>query len=130
MPKHAVFVSYDYDHDRNYKNMLLAWDKNREVDFSFYDASVDVSIDSRDPAAIRRVISARINTVTRVLCIVGVHTSKSRWVDWEIKKAIELGKRLVGVKVDRSYETPPALYGVGAGWALSFTFDSIKEALK
>jgi hypothetical protein len=130
MPKHTVFISYDYDHDRHYKNLLLAWDKSKEFDFTFYDSSVDVSVDSNDPAAVRRVISARINGSTRFLCIVGQHTHKSTWVDWEINKAIELKKKLVGVKVDRSYTTPSALLGVGASWALSFAFDSIKDALK
>ena len=41
MPKHTVFISYAYDHDRHYKNLLLAWDKNKEFDFTFYDSSVD-----------------------------------------------------------------------------------------
>ena len=62
MAKPTVFISYDYDHDRHYKNLLLAWDKNKEFDFTFYDSSVDVSVDSNDVAAVRRVISARIST--------------------------------------------------------------------
>lgn len=130
MAKPTVFISYDYDHDRHYKNLLLAWDKNKEFDFSFYDSSVDVSVNSDDPAAVRRVISARISSSSRFLCIVGQHTNKSSWVDWEINKAIELKKKLVGVKIDRSYTTPAALLGVGASWALSFAFSSIKDALK
>jgi len=50
MAKKKVFISYDYDHDKHYKNLLLAWDKNSEFDFSFYDTSVDVSVDSTDAA--------------------------------------------------------------------------------
>lgn len=57
MDKQIVFSSYDYDNDRHYKNLLLAWDQNKEIDFTFYDASVDVSVDSSDTAEIRRVIS-------------------------------------------------------------------------
>ena len=67
MAKKKVFISYDYDHDKHYKNLLLAWDKNSEFDFSFYDTSVDVSVDSTDAAAIRRVISARINNSTYLI---------------------------------------------------------------
>lgn len=130
MSKHTVFISYGYDHDRHYKNLLLAWDKNNEFDFTFYDSSVDVSVNSNDVAVVRRVISARINSSTRFLCIVGQYTHKSTWVEWEIKKAIELKKKLVGVKIDRSYTTPSAFLSAGASWALSFTFDSIKDALK
>jgi hypothetical protein len=129
VPKQTVFVSYDYDNDRNYKNMLLAWDKNKEFDFSFYDASVDVSVNSTDAAAISRVIAARIGSCTRFLCIVGQHTSQSAWVVWEINKAIELRKALIGVKIDRNYATPSPLLNAGARWAMAFTFESIKTAL-
>lgn len=61
MAKRKIFISYDYDIDRNYKNMLLAWDKNQDFDFGFSDQSADVSIDSNDAAAIKRTISAKIN---------------------------------------------------------------------
>jgi hypothetical protein len=129
MAKQTVFISYDYSHDRHYKNLLLAWDKNKEFNFTFYDASVDVSVDSRDPAAIKRVISARINSSSRFLCIVGTHTHKSDWVTWEIQKAVELKKPLAAVKLNRDSETPAALYRIGVKWAMSFTFDNVEAIL-
>jgi len=95
MAKKKVFVSYDYDNDKHYKNLLLAWDANKQFDFYLYDQSVDVSVNSTDAAAIKRVISARINASTYFLCIVGKRTHKSGWVAWEIDKAVELGKKLL-----------------------------------
>lgn len=129
MARMKAFISYDFDNDKHYKNLLLAWDANSEFDFSFYDESVDVSVDSDDASAIRRVISAKINNATYFLCLIGKQTHKSRWVDWEIKKAIELKKKLVAVKIDNSYTSPDAILNVGASWAKSFTLDSIKNAL-
>jgi len=129
MAKKTVFISYDYDNDKHYKNLLVAWDANKEFDFSFYDASVDVSVDSNDAAAIKRVLSARINSAAYFFCIVGEKTHKSKWVAWEIDKAVELKNKIVAVKIAKDYTTPTGLYGVGASWALSFTFDSIKKAL-
>ena len=38
MAKKTIFISYDYD--KHWKNLLVAWDKNGEFDFTFYDASV------------------------------------------------------------------------------------------
>lgn len=130
MAKKKVFISYDYNNNRRYKNLLLAWDKNSEFDFSFYDQSVDVSVDSTDSAAIARVISARINKSTYFLCIIGKATHKSKWVAWEIKKAIELKKKLIAVKIDSEHTSPSEILGIGATWALSFTLSSIKEAIK
>jgi hypothetical protein len=129
MAKKKVFISYDYDNDKHYKSLLLAWDTNKQFDFYIYDQSVDVSVDSSDAATIKRVISARINESTYFLCIVGKHTYKSKWVGWEISKAVELKKKIVAVKTERSNETPKELFNTGASWALSFTFDSIKNAI-
>lgn len=129
MAKKRIFISYDYDHDRNHKNMLLAWDANDDFDFSFYDASVDVSVDSTDAAAIKRAISARINSALRFLCLIGKYTHTSGWVAWEIDKAVSLGKKIIAVKIDPENTSPPEILEVGAGWALSFTFVSIKNAI-
>ena len=127
--KKKVFVSYDYDNDKHYKNLLLAWDGNTLFDFSIHDHSADVSINSTNAAAIKSVISRYINEATYFLVIVGSKTSKSAWVKWEIEKAVELKKRIVAVKTDRENTSPDALLGIGATWALSFTYDAISKAI-
>ena len=70
-PRHLAFGSGgttgDYENDRYWKNLLVTWDANSLFDFSFYDTSVDVSVDSTDAAAIKRAISARINNATYFL---------------------------------------------------------------
>ena len=129
MATKKVFVSYDYDNDKNYKNMLLAWDKNSDFDFNMSDQSADVSINSTDAAAIKRAISAKINNATYFLCLIGKKTYKSDWVKWEIEKALELEKRIVAVKISSDCTSPDEILGVGASWALSFTFDAIKKAI-
>jgi len=42
----------------------------------------------------------------------------------------ELKKKIVAVKVDSANTTPSGLLNVGAKWAMSFTFDSIKKAIE
>jgi len=124
-----VFISYDYDNDKHYKNLLLAWDANKQFDFSMYDMSADVSIDSVTASVIKSVISRYINEATYFLVIVGSKTHKSKWVTWEIEKAVELKKKIVAVKIDKDNTSPEALLGIGASWAMSFTFDAIKKAI-
>jgi hypothetical protein len=125
-----IFVTYDYDNDRHYKNLLVAWAKNSTFDLSFHDKSVDVSVNSDDLAAIRRVVSARIKESSRFLCIIGKDTWRSECVDWEIEKARELGKPLIAVKTAKSNKAPRALANGRASWALAFKFDSIKKAIE
>lgn len=130
MAKKKIFISYDYDNDKHYKNLLLAWDENSEFDFGFSDQSADVSIQSMDAAAIKRAISAKINAATYFLCLVGSKTSKSSWVTWEIEKAKDLKKKLVAVKISSWNTTPSGLLNAGASWAMSFTFNAIKKAIE
>ena len=130
MAKKKIFISYDYDNDKHYKNLLLAWDENSEFDFGFSDQSADVSIQSTDAAAIKRAISAKINAATYFLCLVGSKTSKSSWVTWEIEKAKDLKKKLVAVKISSGNTTPSGLLNAGASWAMSFTFNAIKKAIE
>ena len=63
------------------------------------------------------------------ICIVGEETYKSKWIEWEINKAVDLKKKIIAVKTAKDNTTPAGLYGVGATWALSFTFEAIKKAL-
>ncbi len=129
MAKNRVFISYDYDNDKASKDRLLGWDANKEFDFSSYDQSFDVSVDSHDAAAIKQVLSARIGGSSHFLCIVGKQTYRSGWAAWEIQKAVELKKKLVAVKTDSINNSLSVLQRAGASWSLLFTFDSIKKAI-
>ena len=129
MAKKSVFVSFDYDNDRHYKDLLCAWDANPDFDFSFNETFPRVAVDSNDAEAIKSVLAQKIGAATHLLAIIGKYTY-SGWVGWEINKAKELNKKLVAVKIDREYTTPAALFGSGATWAMSFTRDAVLEALK
>lgn len=129
MAKKTVFISFDYDDDAYYKNLLLAWDKNSDFDFNFYDGSLKYPIDSTNAAYIKSQIRPKILAAGRLLCIVGAKTSKSKWIDWEIQTATDNAKKLIGVKTAKDNISPVGLIGVGATWALSFNFDAIKTAL-
>lgn len=128
--KKKIFISYDYTNDKHYKNLLLAWDANKLFDFSISDKSADVGINSVNASAIKSVLSRYINASTYLLVIVGKKTHKSDWVKWEIEKAVELKKRIIAVKTDRENNSPSELYGIGASWAMSFTYQSIKDAIE
>ncbi|KYG34924.1 TIR domain-containing protein [Alkalihalobacillus trypoxylicola] len=127
-----VFVSYHSAlEDTRYKNLLVAWSKNDNgyFDLKFDDTSVGVSINSTNATYIKSVIKGKISDSSVFLCLVGENTHNSDWVKWEINKAVELGKKVVAVKIKSSYQTPENLYGIGAKWAMSFTYESIKKAL-
>jgi len=129
MAKKNVFVSFDYDNDRYYRDLFRSWDANPDFDFSFNETYPKVAVDSTDAEATKRVLAQKIRAATHLLCIIGKYTY-SGWVPWEINKAKELKKKLVGVKINRENTSPEALVGSGAAWAMSFTREDVLKALK
>lgn len=139
MAKKKVCISFDYENDRNYKNLLTAWDANSDFEFSFNDLTPK-EIDSEDIGRIKAVLSQKIGAATYLLALVGKYANKKdknsdligdiNWQNWEINKAKSLKKKLVGVKLDKNYESPTALLNSGASWAMSFTQQAIIKALE
>jgi len=129
MSKNKVFIGYDYDNDKAAKDRLVGWDVNKEFDFSFYDRSFDFAVDSDEANVVKQDLATRIGDASHFLCIVGKETYRSAWMVWEIRKAIELRKKLVAAKTDSINNSPTAMQGVGASWSTMFNFDSIKKAM-
>lgn len=46
---------------------------------------------------LKRLLRMKMNWASTVVVLVGKRTHERPWVDWEIRKANELGKRIVGV---------------------------------
>lgn len=124
-----IFISYDHENDARYKHLLHAWNKHEDFDIQMYNGSLDVAINSEDAAYIKRQIRPMITWCSYLLCIIGEDTHNSLFVDWEIKTAIENGKRLIAVKINKDCISPAAIMNKGATWALSFNYEAIKKAI-
>ena len=138
MAKKKVFVSFDYENDKHYKFLLQAWDANPNFDFYFSDLSSQ-EINSLSIPVVKQKLSQKINEATYTLVIVGKEANKQHkdhkdigyknWLNYEIAKSKEHKNKLVGVKIDRTYDSPEQLLNSGASWAMSFTQDAIIKAL-
>lgn len=113
-----VFVSFDYERDRNYRYLLTAWDRNENFEFTFDDRTPgEIQSDSVD--VVKNVLSRKINESSCVLVIVGQDINKRHrdaykinyinWQNYEIAKAKELGKSILVVKLNPCYPTPNEL---------------------
>ena len=99
-----VFISFAAE-DLSDVNMLRAQAKNENSDIEFNDWSLRQPFDSHDAEYIRRGIRERIRQCSVTVVYVSDATSDSRWVDWEIKESLALGKGVVAMfKGDK----PPA----------------------
>jgi len=138
MPGKKIFISFDYENDKEFKNLLVAWSKNQNFDINFQDFSSN-EINSWDIGTIKQVLSTKINQANYTLVIVGKEANKQHkdhqkigyknWLNYEIAKSKEHKNQLIAVKLEKSYESPDELYNAGATWALSFTKDAVIKAI-
>ena len=126
---HKVFISYDHSADARYKYLLQGWNNHPNFEFKFDNRSVIVPINSEDAGRVKAGITLKMKEATHLLVIVGKLSHTSDWINWEIEKAKDLGLKLAAVKIDRAYNSPIGLLGVGTSWATSFTEKQITEAL-
>ena len=133
-----VFISFDWDNDRDYRNLLSAFSSNPANDIEFQD-STPGAIDTSDVGRVKAVLTTKIRGATHTLVLIGEYANTRHrdsakidtrnWQWWEIEKSIEEGKKLVAVKLDKANESPTPLLGAGAKWA-SYSVESIAKVLR
>ncbi|MFH1601882.1 MAG: TIR domain-containing protein [Candidatus Shapirobacteria bacterium] len=121
--KKRIFISFDYDHDKNYRYLLAALAKNPRSDIEFDDLTPE-EIQSYDIGRIKAVLTRKIRQATHTLVIIGKHANSyhpdrdeigdRNWQWWEINKSDEERKGFIAVKIDSSNDSPEPLYGKGA----------------
>ena len=102
--KHNVFLSFTSE-DLADVNLLRGQAKNENSNIQFNDWSLRKPFDSEDAEYVRRGIRERIRQSSVTIVYVSNHTAQSRWVEWEIRESIALGK---GVIAMYKGDTPPS----------------------
>jgi MTH538 TIR-like domain (DUF1863) len=91
-----VFISFAYE-DYNDVNLLRGQAKNENAALEFNDWSLREPFDSSRADYIKSGIRERIEKSSVTLVYLSRQTAKSKWVDWEIRESIKLGKGILAV---------------------------------
>jgi hypothetical protein len=91
-----VFISFASE-DLNGVNMLRGQAKNENSDIEFNDWSLKEPFDSKKAEYIKRGIRERIRQCSVTVVYVSDKTADSRWVDWEVRESIAMGKGVVAM---------------------------------
>ena len=91
-----VFISFAME-DKREVDLLRAHTKNENSDIDFNDHSVREPYESDRAAYIKDRISERLNRASVCVVYLSDSTAQSKWVSWEVSKAVELGKKVVAV---------------------------------
>lgn len=133
-----VFVSFDYENDKNYKYLLEAWDANDEFDFVFSDKTPD-EINSENVDPIKAALRKKIGEATHTLVIVGEEVNKQHedheligcrnWINFEVAASIEDGNRIAAVRLEKSYSLPEGIFEGEYALVEGYTEDNIIDVL-
>lgn len=128
MTKHA-FLSF-VEEDLETVKMFRGQAKNKNSALAFDDYSVKVPYNSTNAAYIRSQITEKIRAASVTIVLIGPTTHTSAWVDWEIRKSVELGKKVIGVRLysNRTCPTPRALTELRAP-VMDWNIDAIVRAI-
>jgi hypothetical protein len=91
-----TFLSF-VEEDLALVNLFRGQAKNKNQDLEFADYSVREPYNSSNAYYIKQQIAPRISGSSLTMCLYGPTTYTSSWVDWELEKALELGKPIMGV---------------------------------
>lgn len=108
--KRNVFISF-VSEDLGEVNLLRGQAKNENSNLEFNDWSLKEAFDSDKAEYIKRGIRERIRQSSITICYISEDTAKSKWVDWEIRESIKLGKKVIAMhKGDKPPRNlPPAV---------------------
>ena len=91
-----AFLSF-VEEDLNVVNLFRGQAKNDNIDLEFADYSIKEPFNSNNADYIARGITDQIRLASLTICLYGPTTYTSKWVDWELRKTIELKKPVMGV---------------------------------
>ena len=139
MNKPKIFVSFDFEKDRQYKYTLNMWNANSAFEFTCDDRSPH-EIQTDSVAVVKNVLSRKINEASAVIVIIGQDANKlhpdwreigyRNWQNYEVAKAKALGKKLIAVQLNSYYSYPEELINANATRVYSFTQDGIIKAVR
>jgi MTH538 TIR-like domain (DUF1863) len=94
-----VFISHyhkDDEHVQRLKSRFL--EKGYQLKNSSIDSTKHKPRNKKpSDAVVKRLLRLRINWAGAFICLIGDRTHTREWVDYEIKKAREKGKKIIGV---------------------------------
>jgi hypothetical protein len=131
-----VFISHHHADDEQVNKLTkLLGKKSYDIRNSSIRAkpSNQARIDAKQipERTLKRMLRMKMSWAGTVIVLIGKKTHQRPWVDWEIKKANELGKRIVGVYTHGGTEVDiPAAFEKYGDALVNWNSDSVIDAIE
>ena len=121
-PGKRVFVSFDFDKDKNKKNLLVGQSRNKRTPFKISDYSLkEAAPDKKWENKARN----KIKRSDKVVVLLGKQTHRSSGVKREIKIARQEKKPIIQLASDPKHKSVP-----NAGKRRKWNWDNLRKELK
>ena len=91
-----VFISHSWSHVNDLKRLRSLLNAKGYFNVEFMEVAPMHPIRSANTYYVRQQLSERIKSSDIVLGIAGMYASYSEWMEWELNKAVEYGKPILG----------------------------------
>jgi hypothetical protein len=126
---HKVFISHSWAYVSDLRSLKTLLESRGYFKVEFEEASPDVPINSSNAYYIRQRLSLKIANADVVLGIAGIYASYSEWMAWELDKALEMNKPIIGV-VPRGAERISSVVSSRAKETVRWNTESIVAAIR
>lgn len=99
MSKRQVFFSFHYAED-NWRTSQVR-NMGKVDDSSTFSDNDWEEVRLKNDKAIKEWINSQIDKRSCIVVLIGAHTSGRKWINYEIEKAYELSKGIVGIYINK-----------------------------
>lgn len=121
-----VFISFDYDNNKNLKTLFAGQAKNSDTPFSISDWSSKATLPQ---AQWENLIKSKINNCNMVIVLSGKSMSSATGVVKEIKMAKDKNVPYFGIYVDGANTSSALPTGLARNRTISWDWDKIAKAI-
>jgi hypothetical protein len=126
-----VFLSF-VEEDLHMVEMWREQEQHEDINLEFYDYPAKKPFDGPDAENIKSDIKEQLQKSSVTVVLIGRTTYASKWVDWEIRASVEMGKGLLAVDLhaDSEHIVPRALKDFRVeifGWDIKETAIAIER---
>lgn len=125
-PRRNVFISFHSENDESQVDLLRHQATDERFDLDFSDHSVKEPFDEKWKSQCEE----KMKKTSTVIVMIGEKTHEREAVQWEINKAYELGKKVIGVRIykDEKHIIPKQMLQENAR-VVSWNMKDIQNAL-
>ena len=138
MARPKICISFDYENDKYSRFTIRLWNTNKNIDFDIIDKTPN-EIDTNNISIIKAGLTTKISESNILLVISGddinaPHKNRSEigcinWQNWECKKALELDKKIILVKLHSNNSIPTELLGEKREDVVGLELEKVKKAI-